>query len=384
MSEQLTLVLCGSINSGKSSIINALLGKVVADTSAKGGETINVSGFNLNRDFLVESNDLQLHIVDVPGISEVGGQDHAHLAFQAAKKGDLILFAVSGDLTQSEFSAVKAMHELNKPIIVLFNQIDRYTSVQREEILKNLRSTLKDYVGGSNILQIAAAPIRRILVVQADGKEVLEDRSGLPDIDALKKRIIKLAQQEGKQLKELNDLITLHEVQQKELDTNLKSLRTEAIQKVENFAVFTGLAIGANPIPLADLVGGVASISVMLNDLVDLYEVEMEDGEVTRLGGELWEEGSSLLAGVLAANIGGSLLKSIPFIGTIIGGIVQGGPAGYFVYVLGVASIEYFENDKCWNNNRSMHTALEDIISSVDKDAITAKISARIKQKLTA
>ena len=75
--------------------------------------------------------DSQVVLVDTPGLNEVGGQSGQH-GGEAAQRADLILFVTDSDLNETEYSALPALAEVHKPIILVFNKIDLYTREQRD------------------------------------------------------------------------------------------------------------------------------------------------------------------------------------------------------------------------------------------------------------
>jgi len=63
-----------------------------------------------------------LQITDVPGIAAFEGEDDENVAFDAAKKCDLILFLITDDAPQAcEAECLNRIHELGKPVICLIN-----------------------------------------------------------------------------------------------------------------------------------------------------------------------------------------------------------------------------------------------------------------------
>lgn len=195
----------------------------------------------------------------------------------------------------------------------------------------------------------------------------------------MKSRIVELARREGKQLKQLSSFVKLLE----QREERLNRLDGKANQKIESYSVLTGVGVAVNPVPVLDLAGGAFGAGKLLYDLAELYGIEVTEDEVKSLWDDLWRTGLELIGKVVLANIGGSLLKLIPGVGTVLGAVVQGGSAGYFVYVLGMAGKVYFSHGKKWKDGMDMKATLEQIISSVDKDAITARISDQIKKKLS-
>src|SRR5262249_15991258 len=126
----------GMVSRGKSSVLNALVGKDIFNTGATHGttttrsthpwETATVSGMG--------PEGVNLVLVDTPGIDEVGGEVRERLARDVARHADLILFIVSGDMQRVEHEALAGLREAQKPIIVVFNQIDRYPDTDRNAI----------------------------------------------------------------------------------------------------------------------------------------------------------------------------------------------------------------------------------------------------------
>ena len=96
-SGRVEIVIFGEISTGKSALINALIGQAVAEVDVQGGWTKQVwgttwegSGHRLHG---LETSELVL--IDTPGINEVGGADRADLAEVTARRADLILFVPS-------------------------------------------------------------------------------------------------------------------------------------------------------------------------------------------------------------------------------------------------------------------------------------------------
>lgn len=382
MSKELTITLFGMINAGKSSLMNALAGERVQSVSAVGGKTVSAHRYRLSGEFQIRGEDTVLNLVDTPGISEVDGEERAVLAFDEAKRSDLILFVVTSDLSAVEQDALSQLSEANKPMLLVLNQVDRYRPEQLQEIRTAIEEKVQAYIETNNIVEVSAAPVKPRIVIGTNGEEVFEEVEDAPDIDSLKARIFKVIQNEGWALKELSSIAEKFQREVIDKRKRLSEKKESATGIIENYAVTTAVAIGVNPIPLADIAGGVVSLSAMLVHLGKHFEVDLDDNEVEELASQLWSEGKELLASVIITNVVGSLIKTIPLIGTLVGGVVQGGPAGFLVYVIGSAAAEYFANGKTWAEDGSMRSTLEHIIATTDRSAVTAKITSRMKAQL--
>src|SRR5207253_6740098 len=93
-SGRVEIVVFGEISTGKSALINALVGRDVASVDVRGGWTREVwhvawDGTGYALPGLGES---QVVLVDTPGINEVGGGTRGEMAREAAQRSDLVLF----------------------------------------------------------------------------------------------------------------------------------------------------------------------------------------------------------------------------------------------------------------------------------------------------
>ena len=129
------------VSRGKSSVLNALLGQEVFKVGATHGTTVVRAAQRweqrpLDRPGLEGA---RLVVVDTPGIDEVGGEVREALARDVARHADLILFVVSGDMQRVEIEALAELREAQKPIILVFNQIDRYPELDRDQIYAKIK-----------------------------------------------------------------------------------------------------------------------------------------------------------------------------------------------------------------------------------------------------
>lgn len=379
--DTLRIVLFGAIDTGKSSLINALVGREVAKTSAVGGTTRAAAEHRLEgTEYQVASGDLVLSVVDTPGIAEVGGGDRAAIAMAAARRADLILFVVIGDMTDIEHEALKTLHDEGKPVLVVVNKTDQMTPRERQETMSALHHRLGNQIGPDNIVPVAAAPLTKLWRIdECTGTEEMIERSGLPDVTCLKARMLEIASREGRALKRLSEALSAivgreHTMHQR---------RATAESKVEDFAVATALGVALNPIPLLDLAGSAVALGVLVDQLGKVYGASLTQSEIEAVAGTIWSGARSALAGVAALTVFGSLVKTLPGFGTAAGALMQAGAAGYMMTIAGKACITYLENGRSWGE-KDPQSVLDDIIRSVDRASITARIVERVKQRMKA
>src|SRR5687768_2350296 len=136
------IVIFGEISTGKSALINALVGRDIASVDVRGGWTKEVwhvawEGTGYTLPGLGQS---ALVLIDTPGINEVGGSARGEMAREAAQRADLILFVTDSDLNETEHTSLIELAAFHKPLIVVLNKADLYSREQRERLLDVLRN----------------------------------------------------------------------------------------------------------------------------------------------------------------------------------------------------------------------------------------------------
>ncbi|PHR94985.1 MAG: GTP-binding protein, partial [Blastopirellula sp.] len=93
-SGRVEIVIFGEISTGKSALINALVGEAVSEVDVQGGWTKEI--WHVSWDGcgykIPGLGDSEVVLIDTPGINEVGGADRGDLAQDAARRSDVILF----------------------------------------------------------------------------------------------------------------------------------------------------------------------------------------------------------------------------------------------------------------------------------------------------
>lgn len=151
----------GMVSRGKSSVLNALAGREIFRTGATHGTTTVQSAHPWDTATVSSPTleDVQLVLVDTPGIDEVGGEVREAMAQNVARHADLILFVVSGDVQRREFEALSELRAANKPILLVFNQIDRYPDADRDAIRAKIQDErVRDLIRPEDIVLTAARP----------------------------------------------------------------------------------------------------------------------------------------------------------------------------------------------------------------------------------
>ena len=379
------ITIFGEISTGKSAMINALIGRAVAEVDVQGGWTKQIwgtawegAGYRLPG---MESSEIVL--IDTPGINEVGGADRAELAEVTARRSDLILFVTDSDLNETEYAALVELAAVQKPMILVFNKCDLYAEEDLAKVTELLKGRLKGLIPGEHFVRTAADPREIEYVIEDEnGKTKSEWRKPEPDVGELKELILTTLEKEGLGLIALNAAMYAADKSDKISAMRVEMRNSRADQIIWSMAATKAVAVAANPIPLVDVFSGYAIDAVMLVTLSKVYGIDFSMNQSQGLVRTLAFAGGIYAVGELA-NYGSSLFKGLTFgLGTILTMIPQGAAAGFTSYVIGQAAKRYFEQGGSWGND-SPKSVVEDILNSTDRSSIVDHLKDSIRDKLS-
>jgi GTPase SAR1 family protein len=337
---ELLVVVFGTGSAGKTSLVNALIGRMVGRVDApmgttEVGETYILKLKGLNREIL---------ITDTPGILEAGvaGTQREQLARQLATEADLLLFVVDNDLRQSEYNPLRTLAEIGKRSLLVLNKTDLYTPEDREVILARLRERVRGFIATSDVVAIAANPQPALL----DNGETLQPD---PDVMPLIRRLAAILRAEGEDLVADNILLQSQRLGDEARRIIDAQRRRQAEKVVERFQWIGAGVIAVTPLPVVDLLATAAVNAQMVVEIGRIYgcELNMERGRelALSLGKTLASLGIvkgaiELLSTALQLNVATYL----------IGKAIQGVTAAYLTRIAGKSFIEYFRHDQDWGD----------------------------------
>ncbi|MEE2640042.1 MAG: DUF697 domain-containing protein [Planctomycetota bacterium] len=341
--KKLEIVAFGSISSGKSSVLNLLAGRDAFRTDAGGGTTIQ-------RNEIPWSGQDQVILVDTPGLGEVDGEEHVHIAAQSARDADIVLVVVDGPLREHEFTLLEKLSGMEKRALVCINKSDWYTAEDREKLLSQVGEQTRDMVEPEDIVFVQAKPVHRVRQhVDAAGEMTEESIEVPPDMEQLSTRMLNMVQRDGRDLLMANLLLQSRGLFEQAKRNVERALDETARQIIEKYMWTAGGVAAASPFPLIDLAAGCAVNTKMVMDLAKVYQQSIDLQTVTNLMGQM---GKTLLTtigtnttGPLVAAAVGSMLKTVPGIGTVAGGAVQGIAQAVVARWIGYVFIDYFKNE---------------------------------------
>jgi len=339
MQEKLTtgrveIVVFGEISTGKSALINALIGREVTSVDVQGGWTREVWGATWDgcgyRVPGLEQSEVVL--VDTPGINEVQGTDRRTIAEDAARRADLLLFVTDSDLNEVEYAALLELAAVQKPMLVVLNKRDLYSAADRQRLLSVLRSErLLGMVAAEDFVWAAAQPrLAEFVFEQADGGE-----------------------------------------------------RRHAQQVIWSFASLKAVVVGVTFVPLLDILSGFTIDVMMIVALSQVYGIQFTMSNARQLAWSIlksagWVAGMSYGMDLLAAG-----LKTLSFgLATPITAVPQGAAAGWTSYVVGKAAEYYFQHGGSWGDE-SPKNVIRQILADTDKSSVLHGLKDEIRKKLS-
>ncbi|GAX36861.1 YcjF family protein [Nodularia sp. NIES-3585] len=337
---EIQVVVFGTGSAGKTSLVNAIMGRMVGQVNAPMGTTQVGETYCLR----LKGLERKILITDTPGILEAGveGTEREQLARELATSADLLLFVVDNDLRRSEYEPLRSLAEIGKRSLLVLNKTDLYTDEDKESILARLRQRVRGFIAPNDVVAIAGNP-------QSAKLETGETFQPEPDIIPLLRRMAAILRAEGEDL--VADNILLQSLRLGEEARNLIDVqrRRQADKIVDRFQWIGAGVVSVTPLPVVDLLATAAVNAQMVVEIARVYgcELNMERGKELALS----------LAKTIASL--GIVKGAIQLISTalqfhvatfVIGRAIQGVTVAYLTRIAGKSFIEYFRHDQDWGD----------------------------------
>lgn len=334
------VVVFGTGSAGKTSLVNALMGKMVGKVNAPMGTTEVGETYHLQ----LPGIEREILITDTPGILEagIGGSERGKLARYAATDANLLIFVVDNDLRQSEYDSLQALVEIGKRSLILLNKTDLYPETDKTLILAKLRERVKAFLDASDVIAVAANP----QAIRLETGEILHPE---PDIMPLIRRMATILRSEGEELIADNILLQsqrLGEEARRLIDNQRKR---EADKIVERFQWIGAGVIVVTPLPVIDLIATAAVNTQMVIEIGKIYGCELNIDRGRELALSLAKTLGSLgvVKGVIQL-VSTALQFNVATL--VVGRAIQAVSAAYLTRIAGKSFIEYFRHDQDWGD----------------------------------
>ena len=372
---RLEITAFGEVGSGKSALLNALAGEKIFTVSAEHGSTDKVSKSGFKNTKLV--------LVDTPGINEAAGELRGKLAEETVRYTDLVLFVADGDLNRVEVDAFKQLSDLHKPMLLVVNKADLYGPGQIREISESILRKVGNRLGAADIVFASAAPKEAEREIhKADGTIEVVTFQPMPKIEALEARMLEILDREDKAIIALNASLFASDVSDRIKELKQYVRGKEVARLINYFMLGKALVVGVTPVPVFDILGGMAIDAVMVQRIGAIYGTEFSLKNAQSMVLEILRAWGLTAAAEYGLHVAADLLRTVTFgTSTVITAVPQGLAAAWSTYVVGNAANIYFR-DAGWSG-RSPKDIVQDILAGAEKQktSILGPIRDQLKSK---
>lgn len=342
----LQIAVFGLVNRGKSAVLNALFGEPLFSTGPLHGVTQWPRSVRWS---LAQTPDLQLELIDTPGLDEVSGEVRAAMAQEIARCADLILFVTAGPPTPSEQEALAELAQFSKPLLWVVNKADLYPALTAEALYQSLGEGFQTILSPQEIVLTAAAPAPvQIRQEWPDGRITHGWESSPPQIEALRHALLNLLNREGQSLLSLNVLLQVQATERQMVEV-IAQYYAKPIQTQQwRLGGLKAALVGLSPWSGLDLIVGFLLDIAQVRQRLRCQNLPVTHHQI----GALWKTlllSTSLLGlaelgtSGLGALVGG--VEGIP----IVAALTQGMIAAYTTTLVGKSAQRYLFNGATWD-----------------------------------
>jgi len=373
------LAAFGRVGVGKSSLLNALLGRDAFSTSPLHGETKKEG-----RAVWQSLREGHVVLIDTPGIDELDGVEREELARRISRRADITLMLCEGDLTDSEFQALRELCSAQRTVLLVLNKADRYTSDEQQALLQRLRERCTGLLPADQVVTASAAPRPETVIrIDGSGRETAALRERKPDTALLKERLWALLEKEGQSLAALNAALFASELDEKVASRIVAARKSVAEKIIRKYCVGKGLLVALNPVPVTDLLAAAGGDIALVIHLGEVYGFQLSRREAAKLLLTISAQMVALMGAYWGMNLVTSALKTASAgLSTALTAAAQGALAWYATLVTGRMAQTWFSRGKSWGSGGPRETARA-ILDSLDRDSIMQSarqdILARLK-----
>lgn len=326
----ISLCFFGEISSGKSSLIRALVPDANVVVDVLGGSTDKVQHYRWRN-----TSGTEIVLTDVPGIGGIDGE-LSLIATDEARRAHVVLFVCDGDLSRAEIRAIESLLAFGKPLVLVLNKADRFSSEEQATLMQSLLQRVDDVGGELNrdqVVAVTAGGDAEVIERHHDGSERTARRSRPADIGVLVVAINRLLQGDAVTLDQRREraVFQMAAARLAEAEARYRQQRSEQIVRSATRKAIVGALAAISPgtdILIQGYIG-----TTMTQQLCRLYGVVPRDLDVEEfLSMSQSRVGRAL---PLSLAVAGNGLKAFPGLGTVAGGLVHAVAYGLIFDALG-------------------------------------------------
>ena len=376
--DEIHIAAYGRVGVGKSSLLNALMGREVFSTSALHGETQTEERIEWQ-----SAHEGRVLLIDTPGIDELDGAAREKLATGVCERADIVLLVCEGDLTDLEDSAFREIASKGRSVLLVLNKSDRYSKDELAVLQTRLTERTSTYLPTNSVVTAASEPRPETLIIQqADGSELVKKRQKEADVTLLKKILLKRLEKDGKALAALNAALFASELDEQLASRIVEARKTVAERVIRNYCIAKGMLVAVNPVPVADLLAAAGTDVAMVIHLGEVYGFQLSRREAARLLVTISAQLIALMGAYWGINLISSALKTASAgLSTAVTATAQGALAWYATYLIGQIAQSWFAKGKSWGDSGPRAVARR-ILESLDKDTLVRTARDEMTKKL--
>lgn len=267
-------------------------------------------------------------------------------ALETALDADLVIFIITGDLTDSQWQIIRQLKQNYQRVLLLLNKQDQSPPEDRTLILGQVRERVAETIPVEDVMSVATAPKAvKVLRYQADTtvEEILEPQKA--DLGTLGERLSTLLIHEKESLIWGSIWRRATQLQQQIKAQLNESRRNQAIPIIEGYQWLAAATALANPVVSLDLLVTAAINAQMVMDLSGIYRVPFSLSQAKTVSGEMGKLMVKLGLVELSTQAIGGLLKSNA-ITYVAGGVAQGISAAYLTRIAGLSLVAYLQEQE--------------------------------------
>lgn len=321
------IAVYGEVSSGKSSLVKALLPEAEVQTDPRAGTTTKIRHYA----WQAPSGD-RVTIADLPGFN----LEDDSAALEETRRAHLVIFLCDADLTSSQARQLRFLCELNKPVVLALNKIDRYTPDEQTRLLATVGE--KTGLDPGDIVAISTGGREEVVRLLGEGIEQRDARERRPEIAGLRKVVQRHLDRDRELMESLRDTAVLTLAGEKLDEARSRYRQQKAEELVSKYARRAVIGALAAVAPGSDLVIQGILATRLIRELSRLYEVPVKEIEIESFLALAGGKVRNMTAITLA--IAGNAFKAFPGVGTISGGVIHAVAYGMIFDSLGRAAAE--------------------------------------------
>ena len=316
----------------------------------------------------------KLQLLDTPELFSNNPRD-SQTAVTIAKRSDLVLFVLQGDLMESELRLLQDLNQAYRRTVIVLNKQDQYLPKEQDELLAKIRDRVVGMIAKEDVIAIATQP-RPIKVRQHQDdnniKEWIEEPQ--PQVEPLFNRLQHILVNDAQALmmaSALGDAESLKVQARQQLNLKRRAVATPLIDRAQWIVAGTAFA---TPFPALDLLATAAVNGQMVIELSQLYQQKFSLDQAKQIAKNMAEIMIKLGIVEVSTQAIASVLKTNALT-YMAGGALQGISGAYLTRIAGLSLMTYWEEECSSTANSSTTKA-----STVKLDKLSSIVKTVFQQ----